>query len=358
MLEVKMFGNFKIFKDNKSIDNSFGSHKAEELFKFLFLNKDKRISTYELYDLFWNDFIDQNAKQNLNSTLYYIRKNLDISKNELFIKNDTCFFKPKNLKSDVDEFLKIIELLNETISEDEDTTISLFKDLDKIYCGELLPDNFNDIWVEEKRFYFQNLYIDKLIDVVDILFKKLDTQKAIKYINKALEKNRKREDLWLKKIELLIKMEDFNQAKVTQKDYKKIFGEQDIDFIDLTLENFSNFKKREQIDSFSDILGNLEGGTTLNKKEFDFAFELEKKKRKKDYFFIEIEIEDNSNIIDLFNVLSKNIRREDLINKNNDKIYILFRGLEIPQEKKEIIVDKLSKFSEKVTDKFKILKFE
>lgn len=353
-----MFGDFKISKDNKSINNSFGSHKAEELFKFLVLNKEKRISTYELYDLFWNDFIDQNAKQNLNSTLYYIRKNLNISKDALYIKNDICTFKPKDFKSDVDEFLKIIKLLNMTISEDEEKTVALFKELDNIYNGELLPDNFNDIWVEEKRFYFQNLYIDKLIEVVDILFKKLETQIAIKYINKALEKNRKREDLWLKKIELLIKMEDFSLAKSTQKEYKKIFGEQDIDFIDLTLENFSNFKKREQIDNFSDILGNLEGGTTLNKKEFDFALELEKKKRKKDYLFIEIEIEDNSNIIDLFNVLSKNIRREDLINKNKDKIYILFRGLDIPKEKKEIIVEKLSKFSGKVTENFKILKFE
>jgi len=358
LLEVKMFGTFKIFKDDKLIDNSFGSHKAEELFKFLLLNKNKRISTYELYDFFWNDFIDQNAKQNLNSTLYYIRKKLGISKEELFIKNDICFFRPKNIRSDVEEFSNIVKDIDESVSEDEDNIISFFEELDSVYSGILLPDNLRDIWVEEKRFYFQNLYIDKLIDFVDILFKRFQTDKALKYIDKGLSKNRKREDLWLKKIEFLIKLENFSLAKKTQSEYRKIFGDQDIDFINLTLENFSNFNKIDQINNFSNILGNNEGGTTLNKKEFDFALELEKKKRKKDFFFLEIEIDDNSNILDLYNILSKNIRREDLINKNRNKIYILFRGLELPKENKDVIVDKLSKFTEKVTENFKILKFE
>lgn len=357
MIEVKMFNSFQVFKNNNIVD-SFGSHKAEELFKFLVLNKDRKISIYEIYDLFWNGFLDQNAKQNLNSTLYYIRKNLDISKFELYIKHDLCVFNPKNFNSDTDKFLEILTEMNETISEDEDKTIKLFKDLENIYDGELLPENINDIWVEEKRFYFQNLYIDKLIEVVDILFKKLETEKAMRYLDISLAKNRKREDLWLKKIELLIKLENYSQAKSVQNEYKKIFGEQDIDFIDLTLDNFSKFQKKEHINNFSNVIDNLEGGTNLNKQEFDFALELERKKRKKDYLYMEIEIEDNSNIIDLFNILSKNIRREDLINKNKDKIYILFRGIEISGEKKDRVIEKLSEFSEKVTDKFKIVKYE
>ncbi|MFY9356510.1 MAG: hypothetical protein WAO60_01240, partial [Defluviitoga tunisiensis] len=82
MLKVFTFGEFAIYKEDKKIE-SFKSRKAMELFKFLLLNKNKKVPLLDIYDIFWPGFDDESARLNLNTTLYYIRKQLDISSEEL-----------------------------------------------------------------------------------------------------------------------------------------------------------------------------------------------------------------------------------------------------------------------------------
>ncbi|PNS01380.1 hypothetical protein X927_00810 [Petrotoga mexicana DSM 14811] len=91
MLKVYMLGDFKIFLDDKPIEN-LKSRKAREILKYLILNRGQKVLVFDLYDLFWPGFDDESARQNLNTTLYYIRKNLGLSSNELTLQEDFCTF--------------------------------------------------------------------------------------------------------------------------------------------------------------------------------------------------------------------------------------------------------------------------
>lgn len=82
MLKVFMLGNFKVYNNNKEV-KSFGSRKAKEIFKYLIINKNKKIPLNEIFEIFWDENYSEtydiiSLKNNLNTVLYLIRKKLKI----------------------------------------------------------------------------------------------------------------------------------------------------------------------------------------------------------------------------------------------------------------------------------------
>ena len=343
MFKVYMLGDFKIFLDDKPIEN-LKSRKAREILKYLILNRGQKVSVFDLYDLFWPGFDDESARQNLNTTLYYIRKNLGLSSNELTLQEDFCTFsKTRDIYIDFEEFLV---LSDEGFKEKEiNRRLFLFSKAVSLYKGELLQENVHEEWVREKREYLKRIYVDMLIEMGNIHEKTNNKIDAHYYFQKAFYYSQ-REDSWLRLIKFYTENNEVEKAKGLFNEYKDTFEyEEEFPFT-------VNIVNNEEQSAFYEKDGNL-----LSSELFDIVLELEKVKRDKDHLLVEIKL--NSSFNDsLINELKKNIRREDLITYNSQHIYILFRGIKNLSDSREIVVKKINNLLNEKGLKYSIVKVE
>jgi len=338
-----MLGDFKIFLDDKPIEN-LKSRKAREILKYLILNKGQKVSVYDLYDLFWSGFDDESARQNLNTTLYYIRKNLGLSSDELSLQEDFCTFsKSEDIYIDFEEFLA---LSDEGFKEKEiNRRLFLLSKAVSLYKGELLQENIHDEWVREKREYLKRIYVDMLIEMGNIHQKMNNKIDAHYYFQKAFYYS-KREDSWLRLIKFYTENNELEKAKGLFNEYKDTF-EYDEEF-PFTVNRVNS----QEQSAFYEKDGNL-----LSSELFDIVLELEKVKRDKDHLLVKIKMHSSFDD-ELINELKKIIRQEDLISYNSHKIYILFRGIKNLSDSREIIVKKINNLLNEKGLKYSIVKVE
>src|SRR6056297_2760058 len=155
MLKVFMLGNFKVYNNNKEI-KSFGSRKAKEIFKYLILNKNKKIPLNDIFEIFWSEsYVDDydisSLKNNLNTVLYLLRKKLKIHKNYLFVDFDYCTFTPKKIDIDLEKITELYEKAHR--KDDKQFRKDMYLKIIELYQGDLLLENVYDEWVEIKREY-------------------------------------------------------------------------------------------------------------------------------------------------------------------------------------------------------------
>ncbi|MGY4687855.1 AfsR/SARP family transcriptional regulator [Petrotoga sp. DB-2] len=343
MLNIYMLGDFKIFLDDKPIEN-LKSRKAREILKYLILNRGQKVSVFELYDLFWPGFDDESARQNLNTTLYYIRKNLGLSSDELTLQEDFCLFSKSNdIYIDLEEFLA---LSDESFKEKEiNRRLFLFSKAVSLYKGELLQENVQEEWVREKREYLKRIYVDMLIEMGNIHQKMNNKIDAHYYFQKAFYYSQ-REDSWLRLIKFYTENNELEKAKGLFNEYKDTF-EYDEEF-PFTVNRVNN----QEQPAFYEKDGNL-----LCSELFDIVLDLEKVKRDKDHLLVEIKIHSSFDN-ELINELKKIIRQEDLISYNSEHIYILFRGIKNLSDSREIVVKKINNLLNEKGFKYSIIKVE
>ncbi|BBE30788.1 SARP family transcriptional regulator [Tepiditoga spiralis] len=333
MIYANLFGVFTIKKNEKLIKN-FGSRKAQELLKYLILNKNKKISTFDIYNIFWENFDEDSAKANLNSTLYLIRKKLGITKEELYTHYNYCTFSPKSFNTDMNDMLMFYEKAQG--EEDVEMKIELLKKAVNLYKDELLSENIYDMWVEYKRQYIKKIYVDILSELADLFEEKNDLTRALKYLQKGFEYDKNRDDIWLKQIALNIKAENYIASQKLYNDYKELFGNSELSFIGNIKDMYTN-KKENNVQV-------LQGATILCEEDFELLIALEKNKREKDFFVLELSFNKRSSFDNSLNILTKKIRKVDVIMTKKDKIYIMFREIKNKELAKDSIKEKIKSF--------------
>ncbi|MGM0641721.1 MAG: hypothetical protein ACQESN_09900 [Thermotogota bacterium] len=340
MLKFFLLDNFKIYSGRKEI-KKIHSKKAKEILKYLIINRNKKIPINELFELFWKETFFEcddvaSLKMNLNTALYIIRKSLNISTKYLFLEFDSCLFNPKNIYVDTEDFVMNYHLSQETIDIDERIKYLLYAE--SLYKTDFLCENMYDSWVDIKREYFKNIYMNIINEIADIYMEKDDLNKALKFLEKAFQMDRDRDDLWIKQIAIYIRKDNYLKAQKLYEDYKDMFEEDNIDII----ENFNmmNFAKKEGF--FESYKKN-----TLSAENFNKFLEIEKRKRNKDFYVTELVIKDKSQLNDSLDKLIKFIREEDLICFEGNKIKIMFRELKDVETNKILIEKKLKKILNK-----------
>jgi DNA-binding SARP family transcriptional activator len=324
MIYVYLFGGLRIKNNNKDI-NSLGSRKALELFKYLIINSNQKVPLYNIFETFWDGFEEENAKTNLNSTLYFIRKNLKIDKKQLYINFNYCFFDSSKIYIDIKEF--------ETILKKRD-----FKSLleaEKIYKGDLLPENANDSWTFSKRDSLKKLYVDTLSSLSDLYCKNQEKEKALNLLNKAFLTDNTRDDIWLKLMSTNLENENFIAAQSLYDEYKEKFKNKDFSMLSNKI-NMINKKNHSNT-------AVLNGATVLSEEEFNLIVELEKNKRTIDYCIVMMKFQNIEDINYIFDYMVKNIRKVDIMMKKENNIYILFREIKELESSKKSISEKIHK---------------
>lgn len=342
MLKVFTFGEFAIYKEDKKIE-SFKSRKAMELFKFLLLNKNKKVPLLDIYDIFWPGFDDESARLNLNTTLYYIRKQLDISSEELGIKEDYCLFSMKDIFIDFEEFLK---LYDEAFKEKEiNRRLFLLLKASSLYKGDLFDENVYDEWVRDQKEYFKRLYIDVLLEIGYLYEQLKDKIDAQYYLQKAFYYSQ-REDAWLSLIRFYENNHEKDKAISLFNQYKEFFG-------------YNEYPVSQKNVNYSTLeTPNIErNGNVLSLDLFNIILDLERLKRDKDYVMIELKLKKkvDKSILDKF---CEQIRREDVIYFGGDELKIIFRGIKDVKESREVVVKKVSDFFNEEKIEFSIINVE
>lgn len=344
MLKVFALGEFAIYKDDKKIE-SFKSRKALELFKFLLLNKNKKVPLLDIYDIFWPGFDDESARLNLNTTLYYIRKQLDISSEELGIKEDYCLFSMKDIYIDFEEFLR---LYDEAFKEKEiNRRLFLLLKAATLYKGDLFDENVYDEWVRDQKEYFKRLYIDILLEIGNLYEKLNDKIDAQYYLQKAFYYSQ-REDAWLGLIRFYENNHEKDKAISLFNQYKELFG----------YSEYPLSQKKIDKNITDNVTNNLErNGNVLSLDLFSIILDLERLKRDKDYILIEIKLQKtvDKSILDK---LCARIRREDVLYFGGDELKIIFRGIRDIKESREVVVKKVSDFFTEEKIEFSIINVE
>jgi DNA-binding SARP family transcriptional activator len=329
-----MLGNFKVYSNNKEI-SSFGSRKAKEIFKYMILHKNKKIPLNEIFELFWNDsFIEDydinSLKNNLNTVLYLLRKKLKIHKNYLFVDYNYCMFRPKKIEIDLEKVNELYERTQRK-KKNEDKKDYYLKIID-LYKGELLSENCYDDWVEIKREYYKNLFLNVLSNLSDIYVEEERLDKALDYLEIGFQHDKNRDDLWLKQIVLNIQKENYLHAQNLYDEYKELFNQEDIEIL-----NTNNLKQN--------LLSKLSGPDIIDEpniireEEFDLILNVENKKRHKDFLLYAIELNETDEKDTIIRKLVKIIREEDLITCSKKEIKLLFREVK-EKEKATKVIDK------------------
>ena len=342
MLKVFTFGEFAIYKEDKKIE-SFKSRKAMELFKFLLLNKNKKVPLLDIYDIFWPGFDDESARLNLNTTLYYIRKQLDISSEELGIKEDYCLFSMKDIYIDFEEFLK---LYDEAFKEKEiNRRLFLLLKASSLYKGDLFDENVYDEWVRDQKEYFKRLYIDVLLEI-GYLYEQLKDKIDAQYYLQTAFYYSQREDAWLSLIRFYENNHEKDKAISLFNQYKEFFG-------------YNEYPVSQKNVNYSTLeTPNIErNGNVLSLDLFNIILDLERLKRDKDYVMIELKLKKkvDKSILDKF---CEQIRREDVIYFGGDELKIIFRGIKDVKESREVVVKKVSDFFNEEKIEFSIINVE
>ncbi len=314
-----------------------------ELFKFLLLNKNKKVPLLDIYDIFWSGFDDESARLNLNTTLYYIRKQLDISSEELGIKEDYCLFSMKDIYIDFEEFLS---LYDEAFKEKEyNRRLFLLLKASSLYKGDLFDENVYDEWVRDQKEYFKRLYIDVLLEIGNLYEQLKDKIDAQYYLQKAFYYSQ-REDAWLSLIRFYENNYEKDKAISLFNQYKEFF-------------EYNEYPVSQKNANYSTLEApNIERNVNvLSRDLFNIVLDLERLKRDKDYVLIELKLKKNvdKSILDKF---CEQIRREDVIYFSGDELKIIFRGVKDVKESREVVVKKVSDFLNEEKMEFSIINVE
>ncbi|MGM0641715.1 MAG: hypothetical protein ACQESN_09870 [Thermotogota bacterium] len=334
MLKVFMLGNFKVYNNNKEV-TSFGSRKAKEIFKYLILNKNKKIPLNDIFETFWgesyvDDYDVSSLKNNLNTVLYLLRKKLKINKNYLFVDFDYCTFRPKKIDIDLEKITELYEKAHR--KDDKQFRKDMYLKIIELYQGDLLLENVYDEWVEIKREYYKNMFLNVLTDLSDIYTDEDNLDEALGCLEKGFEHDKNRDDLWLKQIVLNIQKENYLHAQTLYDEYKEMFNQDDIEIL-----NTENFKKN--LLNKLEVSNEFEDSNIIKYEDFKMILDLENKKRMKDFLLYSIELEDISDKDQTIKKILKMIREEDLITCNKKEVLILFREIK-DKEKSEKVIDK------------------
>jgi len=330
-LLIKAFGKFQVEMNGFLVFEEFcRSEKAKELFRYLLLFKNMKISKEKLLDVFWPGMTLEKAYQNLNSTIYFIRNAFDRASEKGFGKsilrssNQMLWLElPKDYYYDVEEFERFVDLAIHENSNRE--RIKYCKEALSVYKGDLFTEDTYSEWSISFREEYRELMINTLILLIEALYKEENFDECMYYIIKVLEIDKLNESAIYYKMLALSSKSLHNQALRTYKEYEELlYKEMGISPSSNLRELFYKITRQSDNNKIEHNL-TIDIPNLLNIDDFKQILNLELKKRRKNSSLIEFQISNNSLIIKekFLNHLISNLRESDLISIDGKKIYVL-----------------------------------
>ncbi|MEW6624761.1 MAG: BTAD domain-containing putative transcriptional regulator [Bacillota bacterium] len=228
MLRVFTLGHFRVYlKDCLVPDGAWKSSKANGLFRFLLLNKGKKIERDILLETFWRDMDIKAAANNLSSCLYTLRRMFkDLGEpglsNLIYYEKGLCWLgNDLNIWVDSEEFLIIVDQAKTELRKGNSKQAeNLYRKAAEIYGGDYFEEYPYDDWLVPERERIREAWIQSQKNLANILEKENDFDGAAMVFKSILRKDPFREETYQRIIQCLLRagrrveaMEQYKRCK-------------------------------------------------------------------------------------------------------------------------------------------------
>jgi len=188
-LTIYMLGRFAVYLSDELIeDSAWQRQKAKKLFKLLVLAPQRRLHKDQALDYLWPDKNSETAANNLNRTLFILRRvlqpGLESATQSSYIgfKDDILTLAPAAVAwVDVEAFERLIQLGRQQNHNLEHYNAAL-----ELYKGELLPEDVYDDWADRRRRTLHKSYVDLLKQVATLYIERASYPQAISVLSTLL----------------------------------------------------------------------------------------------------------------------------------------------------------------------------
>jgi ATP/maltotriose-dependent transcriptional regulator MalT/DNA-binding SARP family transcriptional activator len=171
VLEFKTFGQFQIFFKGKEtpIITLSRQKRVIDLLKLLIVFRKNGISKEIVYATFWPRYSYKSARDNLNTVVYRLRKILGVDENYISTQTNTIKLKEGTYKTDVDDFLALLEMGQKMESnENIEKALEFYKKAAAIYKGDFLESGLYLDIIRDERENLRNRFKHLLFKMVKL----------------------------------------------------------------------------------------------------------------------------------------------------------------------------------------------
>ncbi len=217
-LNVNFLGNFEIFYNSQKLNIYYRTEKTLSLFAFL-TYKSQFYAPDILIEMYYREMNLDKAKNNIYVSISSINKQFEkILNDKIIIKTKEGYgINPEiSIKKDIDEFEENIKTAkNYKFKNEIKKSIEFFEKAKKIYKGDFLQ-NLYDFWVEEKREYYKNLYLNILENLGKIYKEIGELFESSLNFEEYLKINPFNKEIYNELIKIYEKLNDFQKIKKIQ----------------------------------------------------------------------------------------------------------------------------------------------
>ncbi|MCD5414778.1 MAG: tetratricopeptide repeat protein [Clostridiales bacterium] len=164
---VSLLGKFKLSVNGKEVcDNEWRRPKERVLFQYIAMKYPNKVSKDLLIEDLWSDKSIDDAKKNINTSLYNLRKLLNgkLESKEKVInsqKNSICFSDSFLIFSDVSQVKTLWEKAS-LARDNKDKILVYLLEMLGLFKGDLLPELICEEWTISEREYLRSIYYSAL----------------------------------------------------------------------------------------------------------------------------------------------------------------------------------------------------
>ncbi|AKI97502.1 AfsR/SARP family transcriptional regulator [Kosmotoga pacifica] len=336
VLSITTFGTYRVMHKNVDILGQYcKSEKGTELFRYLLANYGRKISKEEIISLFWPGMNEKRARQNLSSTLYFVRNAFDkalgvgAGKNLCRSSCQMCWIEfDESIYFDALELKKEITLANKTSNINE--KVLHLENAVSLYRGDFMQeDEYND-WVVPIRVEYREIAMNAFVELLDILYQKGEYNECMFYTLRLMEIAPYNETGIKYKLRLLKRQGRISEARETYLRYvehlKKHYDEKfakDFEDIISSLENIDTQPKKGH-----DLLEQKGGAALIDVKMFMEFAKFESLKRTSSACILFLQPKGFEKLAErakkeLILLITSALRQGDVVAVNDKNIYIL-----------------------------------
>jgi DNA-binding SARP family transcriptional activator len=216
-LEITTLGKFEVKRAGQVLSQD-SSYRVWELFKYIITNRQNGIVPELALENLWPDQDYADPRGAVRALIFRLRKSLGknaSNSQDYIVFSQGCY----HWNNSVDYWLDVEEFENKaqqaaSIKETQPQQAeSLLLQAIELYQGEYLPESYYCQWTIPVRNYYHTLYLQVVLDLMDLLTQRNDNPRIISVCEQALLAHPYEEDIHRHYLKALIKEGRVKQAQ-------------------------------------------------------------------------------------------------------------------------------------------------
>ena len=189
-LVIYGLGQFRVYRNGHLI-NDWGNRKSKSLFKYLLWNRQRQVGKEQLMELFWPEALAEAARNNLNVTIYNLRRTLRGSEDtgSFIVFKDDSYQLHTDLRvwADFEAFENYYRQGQRLVKNGQTSqAVRVYQEGEPLYQGDLFEEDRYDDWLIPFRQTIRSQYIDILHWLSQHALDNEDYAACVRYCGKLL----------------------------------------------------------------------------------------------------------------------------------------------------------------------------